>query len=321
MKGKKIRVGVLMGGQSAEREISLKTGRAISQALTRRGYQVIQIDVDESLPQQLCKKKVDAAFIALHGPGGEDGTVQGVLDVLGIPYTGSGVRASAISMDKGVTKAVLQVEGIPVPKGIVLQRGESRSSWSDRLKFPQVVKPSSEGSTIGVSIVRHRAALNRALRRAYQYGDSAVVESYIDGREVAIAIFDGEVLPSVEIISPGGFYDFEAKYQKAETQYLCPAPLSREILRKIQKLALQAYQVIGCAGAARVDFRISPRGKPAILEINTIPGMTERSLLPMAAAQAGIPYDSLVEKILGSALRKRGSKRGIAVSSFKRRLA
>jgi len=318
---KTLRVGVLMGGQSAEREISLKTGRAICQALTRRGYQVIQIDVDGSLPQQLRRRKVDAAFLALHGPGGEDGTVQGVLDVLGIPYTGSGVRASAIAMDKGVTKAVLQVKGLPVPHGVVLQRGESRSSWSGRLKFPQVVKPSSEGSTIGVSIVRHRAALNPALRRAYQYGDMVVVESYIDGREVAIAVFDGEALPSVEIISPGGFYDFEAKYQKAETQYLCPAPLPRELLKKIQKLAVQAYQVVGCAGAARVDFRISRRGRPAILEINTIPGMTERSLLPMAAAQAGMPYDTLVEKILGSALRKGKGKRGIPVSSVKRKLA
>jgi len=318
---KKLRVGVLMGGQSAERDISLKTGRAICQALVRRGYEVISIDVDASLPQQLCRKHVDVAFLALHGPGGEDGTVQGVLDILGIPYTGSGVRASAIAMDKAMTKAILHVNGIPVPRGVVLQRGESQQGWPSKLKFPQVVKPSTEGSTIGVSIVRKRAELQPALRRAYQFGERVVVESYIDGREVALAVLDGEALPSVEIISPGGFYDFEAKYQKAETRYLCPAPLPRDTLKHVQNLAVQAYKVIGCAGAARVDFRISRRGRPAILEINTIPGMTERSLLPMAAAHAGMPYDTLVERMLGSALGRRPAKRLSRGPSVKRKLA
>jgi D-alanine-D-alanine ligase len=318
---KKLRVGVLMGGQSAEREISLKTGRAICQALVRRGHKVFSIDVDASLPQQLSRKQVDVAFLALHGPGGEDGTVQGVLEVLGIPYTGSGVRASAIAMDKAMTKAILQVNDIPVPQGVVLQRSESRKSWPARLKFPQVVKPSTEGSTIGVSIVRKRAELQPALRRAYQFGDRVVVESYIDGREVALGVLDGEALPAVEIISPGGFYDFEAKYQKAETQYLCPAPLPRNTLKQVRNLAVRAYTVIGCAGAARVDFRISRQGRPAILEINTIPGMTERSLLPMAAAQAGMTYDTLVERMLGSALGRMPAKRLGRVPSVKRKLA
>ena len=310
-----------MGGQSAEREISLKTGRAICQALVRRGYQVISIDVDASLPQKLIRAQLDVAFLALHGPGGEDGTVQGVLEVLGIPYTGSGVRASAIAMDKAITKAILQINDIPVPSGMVWHRSESRKSWPARLKFPQVVKPSTEGSTIGVSIVRKRSELQSALRRAYRFGDKVVVESYIDGREVALAVLDGEALPAVEIISPEGFYDFAAKYQKAETQYLCPAPLSRKILKQIQQLAVRAYKVIGCAGAARVDFRISKRGRPAILEINTIPGMTERSLLPMAAAQAGMNYDALVERMLGSALGKLGGKRVGRALPAKRKLA
>jgi len=318
---KKLRVGVLMGGQSAEREISLKTGRAICQALVRRGYKVFSIDVDASLPQQLCRKQLDVAFLALHGPGGEDGTVQGVLEVLGIPYTGSGVRASAIAMDKAMTKAILQVNDIPVPQGVVLQRSEARKSWPARLKFPQVVKPSSEGSTIGVSIVRKRADLHPALRRAYRFGERVVVESYIDGREVALGVLDGEALPAVEIISPGGFYDFAAKYQKAETQYLCPAPLPRNILKQIQNLAVRAYKVLGCAGAARVDFRISRRGRPAVLEINTIPGMTERSLLPMAAAQAGMTYDTLVERMLSGALGRMPKKRSGRIPSVKRKLA
>ena len=318
---KKLRVGVLMGGQSAEREISLKTGRAICQALIRRGYRVVSIDVDASLPQQLIRKSLDVAFLALHGPGGEDGTVQGLLEVLGIPYTGSGVRASAIAMDKAMTKAILQVNDIPVPSGIVVQRSESRKSWPARLRLPQVVKPSTEGSTIGVSIVRKRSELPTALRRAYRFGERVVVESYIDGREVALAVLDGEALPAVEIISPGGFYDFAAKYQNAETQYVCPAPLPRNILKHIQKLAVRAYTVIGCVGAARVDFRISKRGRPAILEINTIPGMTERSLLPMAAAQAGMTYDTLVERMLGGALGRKAGKRMGRASSAKRKLA
>lgn len=321
MRSKKLRVGVLMGGQSAEREISIKTGRAVCQALTRRAYDVFPIDVDASLPQQLRTKRVDVAFLALHGPGGEDGTVQGLLDVLGIPYTGSGVRASAIAMDKAVTKAVLNENGIPVPHGVVLRRGERHQAWPATLKYPRVVKPSTEGSTIGVSIVRKPSALPSALRRAYQYGSTVIVESYIDGREVALAVFDGQVLPAVEIVSPGGFYDFEAKYEKAETRYLCPAPLARKLLTQLQKLAVQAYQVIGCSGAARVDFRVTRRGRPAILEINTIPGMTERSLLPMAAAQAGMPYDTLVERILGSALRKGPGKQGSHISSVKKKLA
>ena len=318
---KQLRVGVLMGGQSSEREISLKTGRAICQALVRRGYKVFSIDVDASLPQQLSRKRIDVAFIALHGPGGEDGTVQGLLEVVGIPYTGSGVMASAISMDKGMTKAILQVNSLPVPQGVVLQRRESRKGWGGKLKLPQVVKPSTEGSTIGVTIVRKRSELPNALRRAYQFGEKAIVEAYIDGREVALAVIDGEPLPAVEIISPGGFYDFAAKYQKAETRYLCPAPLDRKLLKEVQNLAVRAYKVIGCAGAARVDFRISQQGRPAILEINTIPGMTERSLLPMAAAQTGITYDTLVERILGSSLSGIPVKRRGRVATVKRKLA
>ena len=224
-------------------------------------------------------------------------------------------------MDKAMTKAVLQVNDIPVPRGVVLRKGDLRQGPPTGLSFPLVVKPASEGSTIGVSVVRNRSTWPSALRRAYRYGDNVVVESFIDGREIAMAVFNGQVLPSVEIVAPGGFYDFEAKYKKAETQYLCPAPLSRSILKRLQHLAVQSYRVLDCAGAARVDFRISSRGRPAVLEINTIPGMTERSLLPMAAAQAHMPYDTLVERILGCAIRNRRSRQGAFSSGLKRRLA
>ncbi len=305
---KRIRVGVLMGGQSAEREISLETGNAVCAALTRRGYHVFPIDTDETLPWKLRAKKVEVAFVALHGRGGEDGTVQGLLEVLGMPYTGSGVRASAMAMDKAMTKALLQTHGVPVPRGVVLENEYPRAIPPGGLKWPVVVKPSSEGSTIGVSIVRSSSSWRTALRRAYQYDSHAIVETYIEGREIAMGVIDARALPAVEIQAPGGFYDFKAKYKKVTTRYVCPAPVSQGSLNRMQLLAVQAYTILGCEGAARVDFRLSRQGRPVILEVNTIPGMTERSLLPMAAAQAGLTYDALVEQMLNSALGK-SSKR------------
>ena len=296
-----------MGGQSAERKISLKTGKAICAALARRGYNVSSIDVDATLPWKLRSKKVNVAFIALHGRGGEDGTVQGLLEVLGIPYTGSGVRASAIAMDKALTKTILAHHEIPVPSGVVLEKAYPKVVPPKGMKWPVVVKPNCEGSTIGVSIVKEKTTWRSALRRSYQFDSKTVVESYIDGREIAIGVLDGKVLPAVEIQAPGGFYDFEAKYQKADTQYVCPAKVPRDRLKRMQSLAVKAYAVTGCEGAARVDFRLSRQGRPFILEINTIPGMTERSLLPMAAAQAGLSYDALVERILQGALKKLGN--------------
>ena len=306
---KPLRVGVLMGGQSSEREISLKTGKAISAALKRRGYGVSAIDVDASLPWQLRSKKVTVAFLALHGPGGEDGTVQGLLETLGIPYTGSGVRASAIAMDKATTKSILSAHQIPVARGVVLENEYPQRLPPRGLKWPVVVKPSCEGSTIGVSIVRNSKNWRSALSRAYQYDTKVIVESYIEGREIAIGVIDQRALPAVEIQAPGGFYDYQAKYQKQDTQYLCPAPVTQSQLNRMRVLAVQAYQIIGCAGAARVDFRLSKQGRPYVLEINTIPGMTERSLLPMATSQAGMTYDRLVEQILKLALRPSAIRR------------
>lgn len=306
----KERIGVLMGGQSSEREISLRTGLAVHRALLRRGYDAVAIDVDDSVLQQLRAKKVALVFLALHGPGGEDGTVQGLLESIGMPYTGSGVRASAIAMHKVTTKALLASYGIPVPPGTVLDaaRTSERSprSLPAGLRWPVVVKPAAEGSTIGVSIVRRASEWVPALQLAHHYDREAVVESYIAGREIAVSVLAGQskpvALPPVEIVAPGGFYDYAAKYTKGRTRYLCPAPLSAAVSKQVKELAVRAYHVIGCQGAARVDFRVTPKGRPYVLEINTIPGMTETSLLPMAAAQAGIDYDSLTEMILQSAI-------------------
>jgi D-alanine-D-alanine ligase len=294
-----------MGGQSAEREISLKTGRAVHAALLRRGYQAVAIDVGPSIAQQLVEQKIDLAFVALHGPGGEDGTIQGLLEVVGIPYTGSGVRASALAMHKTTAKLLLQSSGIPVPPGTAVikgDRGRNTGLPPAGLKWPVVVKPAAQGSTIGVSIVRRPSEWRRALRLAHAHEREAVVEAYIPGQEVTVSVLSGRALPTIEIIAPEGFYDYAAKYQKGQTRYVCPAPLPAALNRRVQEAAVHAYRVFGCEGAARVDFRITPKGKSYVLEVNTIPGMTETSLLPMAAARAGIDYDTLTERILESAI-------------------
>ncbi|MDH5640659.1 MAG: D-alanine--D-alanine ligase, partial [Nitrospira sp.] len=248
-----------------------------------------------------------------HGAGGEDGTIQGFLETIGMPYTGSGVQASAVSMHKVVTKTLLAAHEIPVPPGSVVQRGNAPSLGKvlkhAKLKLPVVVKPASQGSTIGVTIVRRANQWKEALALAHRYDSEAMVEAFIPGHEVTVGVLgDGtgvlKVLPAVEIVAPEGFYDFTAKYQKGKTRYLCPAPLSGKILKQIGDLARRTFQALGCDGAARVDFRITPKGRPYVLEINTVPGMTETSLLPMAAAEAGIDYDQLVEWILRSALNR-----------------
>jgi D-alanine-D-alanine ligase len=204
-------------------------------------------------------------------------------------------------------KILLESIGIPVPAGTVVKAGKRRPDARIPpvgLKWPVVVKPASQGSTIGVTIVREASQWRGALRRAHQHDHEAIIESYIPGREVTVSILSGKPLPPVEIVAPGGFYDFQAKYQKGQTRYLCPAPLPRGVAAQIRELAVKTYEMVGCGGAARVDFRVTPRGRPYVLEINTTPGMTETSLLPMAAARAGIDYDSLTERILASALER-----------------
>lgn len=299
-----------MGGRSSEREISLRTGRAVQRALERRGYRAVAIDVGESLLRELRANKIELAFLALHGPGGEDGTIQGFLETIGMPYTGSGVRASAIAMHKVTAKTLLACQGIPVPAGTVIRAGQAPPATIPPagLRWPLIVKPAAEGSTIGISIVRKPSEWRVAIKRAHRYDREAVVEAYIPGHEVTVSVLRGArgpmALPTIEIVAPGGFYDYAAKYTKGLSRYLCPAPLPDRVNRRVTELAIRAYEILGCDGAARVDFRVTPRGRPYVLEVNTIPGMTETSLLPMAAARAGMDYEMLAEEILKSALRR-----------------
>jgi len=256
------KIGVLMGGQSSERDVSLKTGEAVYRSLVRSGYDAVAIDVSTTLLSTLQEQGVEVAFLALHGPGGEDGAIQGFLETIGMPYTGSGVRASAIGMHKVVTKTELAAHDIPVPRGTVVLRGASptlnRILTSCKLKLPIVVKPPSQGSTIGVTIVRKPSQWKEALRVAHRYEAEAMVEAYIPGHEVTVSLLgdaDGAVtgLPAVEIVAPDGFYDFSAKYEKGRTQYLCPAPLSAAVTKQITQLAIQTYHASACIRLMRIE--------------------------------------------------------------------
>lgn len=309
----KKRIAVLMGGMSSERDISLKTGGAILHAMQGRGYTAVALDADRNIAESLKTNGVDVAFIALHGALGEDGTVQGLLELLGIAYTGSGVLASAVSINKVITKKILAYHGLPTPAFQVVFAGEGDVESAVKaitLPVPFVVKPPEEGSTIGISIVRDAAHIGKAVSLAAQYDREVLIEEFVKGRELTAAVLNGQPLPLVEIVAKDGFYDFEAKYHsQGTTRYVVAPEIGEEHTLLIQKLAMEAYAVLGCCGAARVDFLLTPDGRPCILEINTIPGMTETSLLPKAAGHAGIGFESLVEQILWSArLHKRSSR-------------
>ena len=294
-------VGVLMGGRSAEREVSLRTGAAILAALHRGGHRAIGIDAGKDLPQMLARRKVSVAFIALHGRGGEDGTVQGLLECLGIPYTGSGVLASALAMDKKQSKWIFRALGLPTPQFEVFTRAAGGPRQLERLAPPVVVKPVCEGSSVGMSVVEDPGALAPALAKAFRYDPEAIVEAFVPGRDLTVGVLGSETLPVVEMRPRGGFYSYSAKYKKGQTEYLVPAPLTARQAARTQELALAAHRALGCRGASRVDFRLDERGRPLLLEVNTIPGMTETSLLPKAASAAGIGFDELVARILAEA--------------------
>ena len=300
------KIAVLMGGKSAEREISLKSGLAMEASLRRQGCTVVAIDLDESVAERLRREKIELVVNALHGRGGEDGAIQGLLEILGIPYTGSGVLASAIGMNKVMTKRLLEAHGVPTPKYSVLRLDHLSApgfrEFPEGLECPVVVKPSSEGSTIGVTIVRDRGAVEAAYREAFQHGEEILVEEYIEGHEATAGILEETPLPLIEIVPKGAFYDYRAKYTKEMTEYIVPARFSPEVTKGVQALALKTHRIVGCRGCSRVDFRIDRSGRPFVLEINTVPGMTETSLLPKAAAAAGISYDQLVAKIVHSAI-------------------
>ncbi len=301
------KIGVLLGGMSREREISLRSGRAIAEALRKQGYRVAEIDVDPSLPEKLKKEEVEIAFLALHGRYGEDGAVQGLLEIMKIPYTGSGVLASAVSMDKVLTKRLLHDRGFLTPAFAHLnakQEGFENFLQDFSLSFPVVVKPANEGSTLGISIVKESPELAKAVKEAAQWDSKVLVEEFISGREVTVGVLDGKALPLIEVAPKSGFYDFHSKYTKGATDYIVPARISAALSEAIQKTTLEIFYELGCEGVARADYIIDPEEKFFFLEINTIPGMTETSLIPKAAAHAGINFENLVEKILDSARLK-----------------
>ncbi len=303
------KIGVLMGGISSEREISLRTGKTIEAALRKKGYRVVGIDVDKDIADRLRKEGIEVAFIALHGRYGEDGTIQGLLEIMGIPYTGSGVLASAIAINKVITKRLLEYHQIPTPRYTVFKKDEAGADYQKSLEshgfeYPVVVKPSSEGSTIGVTIVRDEGELLEAMNLAFSYGSEVLMEEYIPGREITVGVLDETPLPVIEIVPKEEFYDYQAKYTKGMTEYIIPARLSDGLYKKVQDLGLRVYEVLGCKGVSRVDMRVDREDNPYVLEINTVPGMTETSLIPMAAKEIGIDFPELIERILESALRR-----------------
>ncbi len=299
---KKKRIGVLMGGLSEEREISLKTGTAVLGALRARGYAATGVDVGRDIAALLRSKKIEVAFLALHGRYGEDGCIQGMLEVMGIPYTGSGVQASAIAMDKAAAKKLFAFHGVPTPEFRVVKEPRDAAP----LGLPVVIKPASSGSAIGVSIVKSRAGVARAVKAAARLGGAVLAERQISGRELTVAVLDGEALPVIEILPKKGFYDYRAKYTKGMTDFVVPAALSATARKSAVKASLESYKLLGCSGAARVDLMLDKRGKVYVLEVNTIPGLTELSLFPRAASAAGLDYTSLVERmLLGAGLDKR----------------
>jgi D-alanine-D-alanine ligase len=291
-------VAVLMGGWSAEREISLRSGKACADALLRQGYRVTPIDVGRDIASVLALAKPDAALNMLHGRPGEDGTIQGMLEILGIPYSHSGVLASSLAMQKDAAKVQLAAAGVPVPKGMVSTRFEAAKAHL--IERPYVIKPLAEGSSVGVFIVttEHRHPPQELTREDWPYGDAVMIESYIAGKELTCAVMGEKAFDVIEIVPTVRFYDYEAKYAPGGSKHLLPAPISSDVYQQVRKLTLAAHRALGCRGVSRADFRYDDRiegtGGLFCLEVNTQPGMTETSLVPELAAHAGIRFDELV---------------------------
>ncbi len=303
-KGK--RVAVLYGGKSTEREVSLRTGKACADGLVQKGYDATLIDVDREIAARLREGRFDVAFVALHGRWGEDGCIQGLLEAMGIPYTGSGVLASALGMDKVFAKASFRSLGIPVIDYRVFPASGAAEIAVADLPFglPCVVKPSGEGSSVGVHLVREEAKLSAACQDAATFKGDLIVERYVKGAEVNVAVLDGTPLGAIEIVPANEFYDYAAKYTAGTTKYFYPARIPEAHAKRVMEAAATAHTGLGCAGVTRVDFIVDPDGTPFILEINTLPGMTATSLVPKIAAGIGIPFPDLCEKILeGAALK------------------
>jgi len=309
----KPRIAVLMGGRSLERDVSLRSGRRIERALVERGYPVIALDVDETLVPNLLSEKPDLVYIALHGKDGEDGTIQELLEILGIPYTGPGPMASLIGFNKVLSKELFLTSGIPTPRYFTVssstleEMGASKLlplAW-EKLGGPLVVKPCAQGSALGVSVVDKLEDLPEALVTALGYDDRVLLESFVKGREVAISIIDDgepQALPAVEVIPRSGFFDFDARYTPGMTDYFVPARLSPEVAAEVERLALDTHRLLHCKELSRVDMIIGEDDTPYVLELNISPGMTETSLLPIAAEAAGISFPDLVERLVSLAL-------------------
>jgi len=296
------RIALLYGGYSSERDISIKSGKAVEEALKKLNlnYRVFDPIEREKFIQDLVQYNPDVVFIALHGKGGEDGTIQGVLDFLGFKYTGSPQKASVIAMDKILSKKLVKFHNILTPNWHTIKSKEELKNIGK--EFPKVVKAPAEGSSIGVFIVNNEEELNKAVEECFKYDNEVLIEDFIKGREITVGVLNGMPLDIIEIKVANGFYDFKNKYFSNKTEYLCPAPIDKEKYEEIKKTAKEIYDIIGCKGAARVDFILDDKGNAYFLEINTIPGLTDHSLLPKAAKCKGIEFPELIVKILEGAL-------------------
>jgi D-alanine-D-alanine ligase len=305
------KIAVLMGGMSAERQVSLETGRAIAGALRQLGHDVWEVDAGRETAARLAEIDPEVAFLALHGRGGEDGTMQGLLEVMRIPYTGCGVLASAVTMDKVVTKEILAFHGIPLVEDLVVQPGYDpkhvAAQVAATVSFPVMVKPPNEGSSIGVIKVDKPEDLLAALDEVFSRDSSALIERFVKGRLLTVGILgkDSRVLPVLEITVPEGFYDYQAKYQPGISEYQVPALISPELSEKASSMSLETFNVLGCEGISRIDLMLEDgTERIMVLEVNTIPGMTAQSLVPMAAAAIGMTFNEVVAEILNSARLK-----------------
>jgi D-alanine-D-alanine ligase len=306
------KIGVLMGGLSAERDVSMRSGEAIVAALVDRGYDAWPLFVDRDVDLVLRQSRIDVAFLALHGRYGEDGCIQGLLELLGIPYTGSGVLASALAMNKAQAKDVFRLHNLPTAPGYVVQMdsGEDLLELHASFGFPVVVKPAGEGSSLGIRVARDELELEAAVEDALRFDDDVLIERFIEGKEISVGILDGKPLGAVEIVPKRGFYDFHNKYTTGRTEYHLPARLSPERYRSALRLATLAHEALGCEGASRVDLIVSDKGNEVVLEVNTLPGMTPASLLPKIAHGAGLSFEDLCEEMLkGARLRAHGHRR------------
>ncbi len=334
-----MRIVVLMGGDSTEREISLKTGHKVAKALEENGHQVIKIDPIATKEEQtrlnesdrhwlgieypdmdmtplhrgsmflknilvIKRLKPELVFIALHGGKGENGVVQGMLDAAEIPYTGSGRIASMLAMEKDISKLYFKNAKLRTPKAVVLERPDASRKKLKKVDYPQVVKPNDQGSTIGLKIVHNHQEMMEAIDHAFTLSPRVIVEEFIEGREITVGIIKNRVFPIVEIIPKHEVFDYDCKYKNGLSQYQVPANLDEETTRLAQKIALKAHNVLGCYGYSRVDLRLPKDGEPYVLEVNTLPGLTEHSLLPMACEHAGVNYNAMIEMIVEEAINK-----------------